>query len=605
MAKKAYIGAESTAHRVRRMYIGVEQEVFSGDSGSSSNNLFQYDIASGNAINFSVTTNKTVYDSGLGRNEMVFPASGDNGVTDDIIRFPNWGYIGSKSATEFHNGYMSLSTTGNYLWSYKTDDTYYTCWYMGYGLSTLLWRQGLSTTPSAQYLANGSYVLSVVLDDNSINSFSFTVSMGTIADTSQTFDWGTIGMTARATYEYQSRTPQCYLYIMPKVGTTIKIKHIELVAGTNSNISVSTTDVARRTKKAYIGIGGVARPCFGGGQLARYGTITPLSVARRASGVANVGKYMLVMGGDNATAATTGFYDIVDAYDTSLTRSTAPSLRCSSSDGAAGSVGGYAFYAGGGNSGYESSMTNIQRVTAYDKDLVISSPPDLSQKRYRTSGIASPTHFIVGPGEFGGSARANVEAYDKNLAKTVATSVSVTRAYVSTATIGKYAIFAGGGYNGTNYKNVDVYDENLTRTTGTALNNAKWAVSSAYCEKFVAFVGGGGSGTTRFSDAEVFDSELVKTTIPSLTTAGFNHFGAGLEGEIVFAGGEGVNGTKFSAVECYNENFTKKTLDSLSEAKVKGGSCSPKNSGVIGDYIVFAGGHASAPVSTAEAYTLV
>jgi hypothetical protein len=63
--------------------------------------------------------------------------------------------------------------------------------------------------------------------------------------------------------------------------------------------------VARKIKKGYIGVGGVARPFWSGGELAYYGTITPLSVARGSLAGASNGDFALFAGGDPATTAAT------------------------------------------------------------------------------------------------------------------------------------------------------------------------------------------------------------------------------------------------------------------------------------------------------------
>ena len=60
---------------------------------------------------------------------------------------------------------------------------------------------------------------------------------------------------------------------------------------------IGVGDVARKIKKAYIGIGGVARPCWSGGELAYYGTITPLSIERCYLAATTVGNYALFGGG--------------------------------------------------------------------------------------------------------------------------------------------------------------------------------------------------------------------------------------------------------------------------------------------------------------------
>ena len=99
---------------------------------------------------------------------------------------------------------------------------------------------------------------------------------------------------------------------------------------------------ARKVKKGYIGIGGVARPFMSGGKLAYYGTITALSQARSILAGASVGNYALFAGGADSSDLST-----VDAYNSSLVRSTPASLSQARSNLAGASVGNYALFAGG------------------------------------------------------------------------------------------------------------------------------------------------------------------------------------------------------------------------------------------------------------------
>ena len=54
---------------------------------------------------------------------------------------------------------------------------------------------------------------------------------------------------------------------------------------------------ARKVKKGYIGIGGKARPFSSSSELAYYGTVTDLSVARYNLAATSIGNYALFGGG--------------------------------------------------------------------------------------------------------------------------------------------------------------------------------------------------------------------------------------------------------------------------------------------------------------------
>ena len=133
--------------------------------------------------------------------------------------------------------------------------------------------------------------------------------------------------------------------------------------------------------------------------LSYYGTIDALSVARNGLAATTVGDYALFGGG-------TGPSDRVDAYDTSLTRTTPTALSRARYYLAATTVGDYALFGGGSTS----------------------------------------------------SASNAVDAYDTDLTKvTVPNVLSQARGYLAATTVGNYALF-GGGYDGSTYSNVvDVY----------------------------------------------------------------------------------------------------------------------------------------------------
>ena len=135
--------------------------------------------------------------------------------------------------------------------------------------------------------------------------------------------------------------------------------------------------------------------------LSYYGTITPLSVARGEFAATTVGNYALFGGGWTGSARS----NVVDAYDTSLTRTTATPLSQARNNLVATTVGNYALFGGG----YTGSASNV------------------------------------------------VDAYDTSLTRTTATALSVARYSLAATTVGNYALF-GGGYTGSARSDVvDVY----------------------------------------------------------------------------------------------------------------------------------------------------
>ena len=104
---------------------------------------------------------------------------------------------------------------------------------------------------------------------------------------------------------------------------------------------------ARKVKKMYIGVGGKARLCYSA-ELEKVGMAAALSTTRYDMRAATVGKYALFAGG-YISKSSFGYSvsSSVDAYNTSLTKSTPTELSCKRCGHAAASVGGYALFAGG------------------------------------------------------------------------------------------------------------------------------------------------------------------------------------------------------------------------------------------------------------------
>ena len=93
----------------------------------------------------------------------------------------------------------------------------------------------------------------------------------------------------------------------------------------------------------------------GSKELSYYGTAKALSVGRYYLAGASVGDYALFGGG-----RTSSYLNVVDAYDTSLTRSTPTALSSARGYLAGASVGDYALFGGG----YAGSYSDV--VDAYE-----------------------------------------------------------------------------------------------------------------------------------------------------------------------------------------------------------------------------------------------
>ena len=288
--------------------------------------------------------------------------------------------------------------------------------------------------------------------DGSISVTSFSAyqinSNGTLTPsdpTTTTLDelWQYVESGANDLYFYftgESSITECYqLYDYGLGNRTEYVYSVNVYVVTGSNF----VQVARKIKKAYIGVGGIARPCWAGGELAYYGTVEGLSTARYHLAATTVGDYALFGGG----LGNGYFYSIVDAYNISLTRSTPTVLSKSRYGLAATTVGDYALFGGGGDSG------DLSVVDAYSTSLTRSTPTALSIAR---SGLAATT--IGDYALFGGSHSSSVvDAYNTSLIRSTSTVLSIARYGLAATTVGDYALF-GGGYTGSAHSSVvDAY----------------------------------------------------------------------------------------------------------------------------------------------------
>lgn len=228
-------------------------------------------------------------------------------------------------------------------------------------------------------------------------------------------------------------------------------------------------------------------------------TATPLSEARMDLAAASVGDHVLFAGGilsgalslEDRSAA-------VDAYNTSLTRSTPTPLSEERSLLAATSVGGYALFAGG--SRYGIGPSNV--VDAYDEALTRSTPIVLTTARYSFVGATSGGYALFAGG--GGSSGMAVDAYDVSLTRTTApAALSFVRENLAAVSVRGYTLFGGGrryvGVDGY-YMNetVDAYDFDLTKRSVASLNKGRTDLAAAAVGDYALF--GGGSSRYYHSD---------------------------------------------------------------------------------------------------------
>lgn len=350
--------------------------------------------------------------------------------------------------------------------------------------------------------------------------------------------------------------------------------------------------VARKIKKAYIGIGGVARPFWGGGELAYYGTTnTPLSVARGSLGAVTVGNYALFVGGSTSVDNT---FDTVDAYDKSLTRSTPTPLNQRRQLPATASVGDYAIVFTGAHQGLPKN-----NVDAYNSSLTRVTPTSLPFGRYAAAGTTLGNRALFGGGN-SNSDQKIVDVYDSSLTLSSAPNFTWGRSFLAATTIGSYALFAGGrDIDDENaYTDVDVYDSTLTHTKMTnGLVTKVSNLAAANTSKHALFAGGNnwsyGSNYGSVADVTAYDDQLTRTVPTSLSVAMTELSGTSLGGKAIFGGGNNV------AVNAYDDSLTLNSDFTISKSGYSMAATT------VGDYALFGGGLRASYSDIVDVFALV
>lgn len=343
---------------------------------------------------------------------------------------------------------------------------------------------------------------------------------------------------------------------------------------TGATVTAEVESVARRVKKGYIGIGGVARPFWGYGKLEYYGTISGVVGARYDMAGTTVGNYALIAGGNTANTN-------VGAYNDKLTYSAPTSLSVGRRSFDATTVGNYAIFAGG----FQST------VDTYNTSLTRGSATQLNGSCHALAATTVGNYALFAGGQpAAGVPQAVVCAYNASLTKSNPTQLSQGRAYLSATTVGDYALITGGENSNSTpnpLTTVDAYNSSLTRSTPTALSVGKTRHASTTVGDYALI--GGGYETTSGNSAIVnaYNKSLTRSVITSLSaypTVGLD--ATTVKGFALFCSGE----ISFSAsykVDVYDESLTHSVAPDL---KTGHGDVTAVS---VGNYAIFTGGNSS------------
>lgn len=387
----------------------------------------------------------------------------------------------------------------------------------------------------------------------------------------------------------------------PNAGTgtfTVGSSQSSEVARQIKKIYLGINNIARKVKKGYVGVAGVARPFWTGGELSYYGQATDLQTAKRFfTGTAN-NNYAIFAGGYPDTAT-------VDAYNSSLTKTTPANLNRARRTFASASINGKALFFGGYYSTYSSAYngspytdvyndslthttaTNLSNspwynaaasnnnyainaggmvrqnyddgshslvptaiVNAYNSGLTRSIPTALSEARFNHTAASNGdvVFFAGGSNENGVYGRsATVDSYNNSLTRTKLTNLSTQREELAGINVGDYALFAGGNYGFSmsgdyvDRNTVDAYNRSLTRIPADSLSVARTFLAATKIGEFAIFVAGDTYLGKGTNTVDVYDLSLTHTISVSLPVSLYDMSAATIGDKAIIAGGSNGN----------------------------------------------------------------
>lgn len=254
--------------------------------------------------------------------------------------------------------------------------------------------------------------------------------------------------------------------------------NIELIRSTPSPLPQASIGLAAVSNKKYALFGGGS-----GGDVTvsydenlTYKTLSGISASSddiSGMAVAHIGEYAIFAGGAYITNAIESLKSVW-TYNNSLVKGTSSSLSQARRSLAGGSIEEYAIFAGGSKEGRNSGPTVYRTVDAYNTSLTRTTATELSYARTLLSA-ARAGDFVLFAGGMNGNISSDtagffyVDSYSKTLTRTTATKLAAERWGIGATSLGGCAMFICGSYGYPTIASdvVDIYDSSLTRTNLT------------------------------------------------------------------------------------------------------------------------------------------
>lgn len=162
-------------------------------------------------------------------------------------------------------------------------------------------------------------------------------------------------------------------------------------------------------------------------------------------------------------------------------------------------------------------------MDAYNASLTRTTAASLSVARQGLTAITLGNHALFVGGRSGNTSFGTVDVYDASLTRTTATELSIARYDSAAAVVDSYALFAGGRRNNglftMSQSAVDAYNTSLTRTTATPLPSNAYACAGGTVGGYAVFSGGSSMNSDSTLVETIGALEIVRAYDSSLTSS--------------------------------------------------------------------------------------
>lgn len=568
--------------------------VLNGASGWLANNNYTSDaLTAGTIITFSYSRNSLDYEG------------------DESVLFKNLAIVSDPVAHKVKNIYVGVPTTvpiysisrqyitisganitdffevTNRTYYFDGSDTVFTANNLGVNstkaTTTLKLKQDV-TNLSFQY----KYITEADYDKFTIKVGSTTVLNAVSGTNMATYNAGDLTAGTILMFSYGKDSSKS------ASGEVVLFQNLTFTADVKTQIGSEVRPLARNVKKAYVGVGGVAKLCYALQQtpVPYNGTVTGLSLSAQQLAATTLDNYGIFAGGYGGS-----YRNSVDVYDETLT-STQPSFLLTSAKAqlAATTVGNYALFGGGS----DTNTTYSYNVEGYDTNLTLYKPDSFYTARTLLAATTVGEYALFGGG-YGAEGNVNaVDSFNRSLTGIVANPLVYARNSLAATTVGNHALFGGGIY--TEYISVqrdmvNVYNSDLTSTTAASLSAARSCLAATTVGNYALF-GGGITASGKSDVVDAYSSSLTKTTVTPLTMVRGYLAATTLGDYAIFAGGYDDSDVS-NRVDIYDSSLTRLNYNYLTVAR------SHLAATTLGNYALFGGGgNVNGYTKVVDAFTL-